>query len=64
MNDSPEIKITVIIVGMIAFLITLAVMYNAHRNYLIATYDNPLAMACALSDSDAKPCMAYMGSLK
>lgn len=64
MTDNIELKIAAMIGIMIAFLIALAVIYNIHKNYLIATYDNPLAMACALSDNDAKPCMAYLGSLK
>jgi hypothetical protein len=64
MNDSSEINIIAMIALTVAIVATIAIMYNAHRNYLIATSDDPLITACALSSSDAKPCMAYLGSLK
>ena len=63
-NIDIEVKIIGGIVIMIVSFAVMAVTYHMHRNILIATHDNPLVMACALSDSDPKPCMAYMGSLK
>lgn len=38
--------------------------YYMDRNKLIVQSNDPLVVACALSDHDSKPCMAYMGSLK
>lgn len=68
MNGMDENKFWIIIwvivaVALISLLI-IAVSYNSHKNTLIAESGDPLATACALSDSDAKPCMAYLGSLK
>lgn len=54
---------TILAIALISLLIV-AVSYNSHKNTLIAESSNPLVVACALSDSDAKPCMAYLGSLK
>lgn len=59
-----ETKVIGTLIGMIVIIMILCTIYNMHRNYLISASDNPLATACALSDSDAKPCMAYLGSLK
>lgn len=64
MNDNIEVKIIATVMITVVSLIALAVIYHIHRNYLIAIADNPIATACALSDSDAKPCMAYLGSMK
>ncbi len=64
MNDNFELKLVGMILFAIVMIVLLFIMYHMQKNELIAKADNPIATACAVSDSDSKPCMAYLGSLK
>lgn len=68
MNDISENKFWLCVWALVVFtlcvIIVIGVSYNMDKNKLIAQSDNPLETACAISDNDSKPCMAYMGSLK
>lgn len=64
MNDNFELKLVGMILFAVVIIVLLFIMCHMQKNELIAKSTNPIATACALSDSDPKPCMAYMGSLK